>query len=91
MKDLSSTKSNDKKEEKINNNNSMKDEFDEQFGNYKCRYCSYVPAQKWILERHIAAVHFKVCILQELCNCRKCSLPNQPKDPYRCKRFKSWH
>ena len=91
MKKQSPKNFKDKKEDQINNDNSMKDEFDEQFGNYKCRYCSYVSAQKWILERHIAAVHCKVCILQELCTCRKCSLPDQPKDPYRCKAFKSWH
>ena len=91
MKKVQPTNLKDRNEDKRNNNNGMKEEFDQQFGNYKCRYCCYVSAQKWILERHIAAVHFKVCILQELCTCRKFSTPNPPKDTYRNKTSKSWH
>ena len=91
MKNLSKTKSKRGKEDKEKRTDNLPDEFDEQFGNYKCKYCQYVSAQKWILERHIESVHFKVCILQELCNCRKCSHPDSPKDPYRCRAFKNWH
>ena len=90
MKKLLPTKS---KEDKSNKENGkvVSDDFDEQFGNYRCQYCRYVSAQKWILDRHISTVHYKVCILQKLCICRKCSSQDSPKDPYRCRAFKNWH
>ena len=69
----------------------VSDDFDQKFGNYKCKYCHYVSAQKWILERHVSSVHFKVCILDKLCICKKVFSPDVPKDPYRSRAFKNWH
>lgn len=70
-------------------NSSKSEEFSEKFGNYKCEYCQYASAQKWILERHVEAVHFKICVCQKLC-CNSCRSGDRPKNPYRYKPFRNW-
>ena len=68
---------------------SKSEELSEKFGNYKCDYCQYASAQKWILERHVAAVHFKICVCKKLC-CNRCRSSDTPKNPYRYQPFRNW-
>ena len=91
MKKLLSCNSKKEKDVQEKEKTPLPDDFDQKFGNYKCKYCHYVSAQKWILERHVSSVHFRVCILHKLCICRKCYSTDSPKDPYQCRAFKNWH
>ena len=68
---------------------SKEEEFKQKFKNYKCEYCQYVSSQKWILDRHVESVHYKICVCQKLC-CHKCRSNDRPKDPYRYKPFRGW-
>ena len=54
---------------------------DETFGSYICKYCQYVTAQKWILDKHISSVHDKICSCPKFFS--KCNSNDVLKDPYR--------
>ena len=62
-----------------------KESVEEIFCSYKCKYCQYVTAQKWILEKHISSVH------DQKCGCKKLRSPCISSDvlkvPYRYKPF----
>ena len=55
---------------------------------YQCKYCEYNTAQKWILDRHISSVHYKISCCQKLYS--RCYLNDDGlKDPYSSKAC-SW-
>ena len=46
---------------------------DPKFQGHKCKYCDYLTAQQWILEKHVSSVHYKTCVCPMKCCSRNCA------------------